>query len=369
MRKTVIRVSGSRSLTLAGACASLVVFSVAAFFAYGPVTQTRASIGQFETRQPVARQVEKVEPSARIDSVTLASPGRIEGKSDSIEVGAAIDGVIQSIPVREGEQVTQGQVVAVLDCRDLQSVLPVARAEAESLRQVRERLLRGSRDEERAAAAQKTAAVKAVLAQASAQLERNRKLAESDLISRDAYDQIRRDAEVAEAQYQGAKHAEELVNAPALPEEVARADSDYQAALERITLAEEKLGKCSVRAPADGTILRILLRPGESFALVSPRPVLTIADLSGRRVRAEVDERDVGKVHVGQRILVSSEAFSGRRFGGKVTRLSSVMGRKSVLTGDPADKSDRDILEVIAQLDPAATALPIGLRVTVEFGR
>jgi hypothetical protein len=40
-----------------------------------------------------------------------------------------------------------------------------------------------------------------------------------------------------------------------------------------------------------------------------------------------------------------------------------------VLTGDPADKSDRDILEVIAQLDHAANALPVGLRVTVEFGR
>ena len=44
------------------------------------------------------------------------------------------------------------------------------------------------------------------------------------------------------------------------------------------------------------------------------------------------------------------------------------MGRKSVLTGDPVDKSDRDILEVVAELEPAATVLPVGLRVTVKFG-
>ncbi len=43
------------------------------------------------------------------------------------------------------------------------------------------------------------------------------------------------------------------------------------------------------------------------------------------------------------------------------------MGRKSVLTGDPADKSDRDVLEVTAELEQGATKLPLGLRVTVEF--
>src|SRR5712691_3469513 len=223
MPKTIIRLPARGSLTLVGACGGLIGFSIALFFVYGPVTQTKASIRPVEGA-PVENR--RMEPPPRTASIALASPGRIEGNSDSIEVGAAIDGLMQSVPVREGQWVKRGQLVAELDCRDLRSVLPVARAEAESLRQARERLLRGSRPEERETAAQKTAAAKAVLAQASGQLERNRKLAESDLISRDAYDQIHRDAEVAEAQYQGAKHAEELVNASPLPEEVARADAD-----------------------------------------------------------------------------------------------------------------------------------------------
>jgi multidrug resistance efflux pump len=86
-------------------------------------------------------------------------------------------------------------------------------------------------------------------------------------------------------------------------------------------------------------------------------------------VLAEVDERDVGKVHIGEPVLISSEAYSGLLFHGAVTRVASVMGRKSVLTGDPVDKSDRDVLEVTAQLGPDAKTLPVGLRVTVEFGR
>src|SRR5437879_8609338 len=117
MRKTIIRLPARGSLTLVGAVAGVIGFSSALFFVYGPVTQTKASIRPAETRPVETRQVENTEPPPRIDSVALASPGRIEGKSDTIEVGAAIDGVIQSIPVKEGQQVRQGQVVAELDCR------------------------------------------------------------------------------------------------------------------------------------------------------------------------------------------------------------------------------------------------------------
>jgi hypothetical protein len=43
------------------------------------------------------------------------------------------------------------------------------------------------------------------------------------------------------------------------------------------------------------------------------------------------------------------------------------MGRKSVLSGDPAEKADRDVLEVIIELDQSAKELPVGLRVTVQY--
>jgi len=302
-------------------------------------------------------------------AVVLASPGRIEGKSDVVEVGAGIDGVIQSIQVKEGQKVVRGQLLAELDCREIQSSLPLAKSEAESFRQVRVRLLRGSRPEERQGAIQKTARAKANLEHATVQAERQRLLFEAHATSKSSYDDARHDESVAQSEYQLALRDEALVNAGPLTEEVAKADADVEAAEKRIALAEEKLSKCVVTAPIDGTVLRVLLRPAESFALVSPRPILTIADISGRRVRAEVDERDVSKVHAGQKIVVSSEAYGGQRFSGTVTRVASVMGRKSVITGDPADKNDRDILEVIAQLEPAATALPVGLRTTVHFQR
>lgn len=313
-----------------------------------------------ETRPPLVHQ--------KAPAIVLASPGRIEARSDLVNVGAATDGLIRSIHVTEGQVVKRGAVLAELACDDLQSSLLVATADRDSLTEARLRLQRGSRPEEREAAAQKTAAAKAVLDQAAAQLTRISKLYDAQEVSRVSFEEARRDQEVAQAQYQQAQRNQELVNAGPLPEDLARADANLSAAEAQIKLAQDKLNKCVVRAPIDGTVLRVLLREGESFGLVSPRPLFTMADVSGRRVRAEVDEDDIGKVHVGQKLLVSADAFGHRSFSGVVTRLAGVMGRKSVETGDPAQKADRDILEVTADLNQA-TALPVGLRVTVQFIR
>jgi multidrug resistance efflux pump len=308
---------------------------------------------------------ERIKPET--PEVVVACPGRLEGRSRTIAVGAAIDGVLDSIHVREGQKVSRGDVLAEIGCSDLKTALEVAKAEAESLQQARVRLLRGSRAEERQAAAQKTAAARAVLEQAATQAERLRKLWDAAAISKVAYDEARRDHEVAAANLKEAMRHEELVNAGPLEEEVARADADIRAAIQRIELANDRLSKCVVRAPISGTVLRAFMREGESFALLAPKPLFSLADDSGRRVRAEVDERDIGKVRAGQAVVVTSDAYPDRKFAGKVAELAHIMGRKSVVTGDPGDKSDRDVLEVLAELDSEAAALPLGLRVTVQF--
>jgi HlyD family secretion protein len=310
----------------------------------------------------------KMEPAttSRISAV-VACPGRVEGQSRTVDVGAAIDGIVESIRVAEGQNVARGQVLATIGCSDLRSALQVVRAEAESLKHVRERLLQGSRPEEREMAAQRTAAARSVLAQNKQNAERYEQLWRADACSKLAYEEARRDFEVSTAKLQEAVRAEQLVNAPPHEADLARADADIRAAADRIDLAEDRLSKCVVRAPMAGSILRVNLREGESFALLSPRPLFSLADVSVRRVRAEVDERDIGKVHPGQKAIVTSDAFADSRFEATVSEISSLMGRKSVSTGDPADKADRDILEVVLNLDGDAAALPLGLRVAVQF--
>ena len=337
---------------------------VAVVAIYSMISHTGASAHSVvEAPSPVPHDTS---PSS---TIALASPGRIEARSDLVNVGAAIDGVVRTIHVTEGQTVQRGDVLADLACNDLQSALQVATANRDSLNEARLRLQRGSRPEERQAAAQKSVAARAVLDQAAAQLARMSKLYEAAEVSRLTFEEAQRDRDVAEAQFQQAQRNEELVNAGPLPEELARAEADLSAAEAGIKLAQDKLSKCVVRAPISGSVLRILLREGESFGLIAPHPLFTMADVSGRRVRAEVDENDIANVHIGQKLLVSADAYSHRIFSGVVTQLANVMGRKSVVTGDPAQKADRDILEVTADLNQPANTLPIGLRVTVQFIR
>lgn len=309
----------------------------------------------------------QAESQDRKPKVTLAAPGRVEGATEMINVSSGSDGVLSSVLVQEGQTVVAGQVVAVVACHDLEAELSAQRAVAESNRQARARLLRGSREEERREAAAATMRAQAVLAQARAQYQRNAQLVESGDVARQVYDEARRDLEVAEAGLRAALEREKLINAPALPEDVLRMNAEIQAAEGRMAAHRARLNKCQIKAPTSGTVVRLFMRAGESVSTVFPQPILGIVDTSSLKVRAEVDERDLWRLQPGQKTMVTTDAFPNREFPGSVVTIGSMMGRKKVKTGDPAEKSDRDVLEVMVDLDSASQPLVVGLRVTVQF--
>ncbi len=300
-------------------------------------------------------------------AVIFASPGRVEGASETTQVGAAADGVLKAVYVKEGQFVKRGTLLGEIACDELQASLQTALAEADAARQAKARLMRGAREEERKIASDKTAAARATYEEAKSHLEMQRALYEKQQISRSAYDQAVRDRDVADANLKAATRTEELLAAPPLQEDAARADADVAAAEGRVKTVQERIGKCSIAAPIDGTVLRVYARRGESFSTVIPRPLFSLADTSTRHIKAEIDERDVDKVSVGQKVVIQADALDGKKLTGSVARVSDMMGRKSISTGDPSDKSDRDILEAVIDLDDNSRPLPIGLRVTVQF--
>lgn len=305
--------------------------------------------------------------SSQVREVVFAAPGRVVGLSDTIEVGAAADGILKAIYVTEDQFVNKGTLLGEIACDDLQAALEASLAEADAARQARLRLLRGARYEERQVAAQKTAAARAMLVEAKAQLQRQGILYKGGEVSGLDYDRANRDFGVANAQFRAALRTQRLIAAAPLPEEKARADAEVLAAENRVREAQERVNKCAIRAPIVGTVLQVNARPGESFSLVTPRALFRLADASGRRVKAEIDERDVAKIAIGQTAIINAEGLTGEKLVGVVKSVSAIVGKKSVFTEDPADKLDRDILEATITLGPEAKSLPIGLRVTVQF--
>src|SRR5205085_8531712 len=131
-------------------------------------------------------------------------------------------------------------------------------------------------------------------------------------ISADSLDEARRDVEEAEANLRAAHKNEDFVKAEPLPEELNKADAEIRVAKKHQQTIMEMMDKCKVKAPIAGTVLRTNMKAGETFSTFTPQPIVTLADTSKFRVRAEVDERDVDKIFIGQRVSIQGDAFAER---------------------------------------------------------
>jgi multidrug resistance efflux pump len=299
--------------------------------------------------------------------VVLASTGRVEGAGDTVELAAGMDGVIGGIDVVEGQSVSAGQTVAHLDREDVIATVAVTRAALARAKAVRAQLVRGGREEVRASAAATRAAAESQWVEAKARYDRTKQLYAERVASGAELDQVTKDVEAADAAVRKARSDELTAAAAPLPEEIARADAEVWQAHAALDAALSQASKIRIKTPLSGTVVKILLHQGEAVSTVNPQAIMWIADLSHMTIRAEVDERDVSKVRVGQCVLATAETWGQRQLSGKVDAIGLSMGRKHVRSGDPAEKADRDVLEVIVALEPAAPLPPLGLRVTARF--
>jgi multidrug resistance efflux pump len=298
----------------------------------------------------------------------FAAQGRIEGVSESVDLGFTIGGRVYRVTVEEGQRVSRGQVLAELECLEEHPAAKAAAANLDSVKQAYLRAKRGARTEQRAVAEARKVSSQAELKEAEAEFARIRDLVNlGNLASKRELDQAQRRLDVIRAGLDIAIREAELVNSALLPEEDARWKADIGAATQAHQMALARERQCVIYSPIDGVLLKRHALPGEIVSVVPPRVVLTVADISRVRARVEIDERDALKVQVGQKAAVLVPDDSNRRFPGKVLWIGPSMGRKTVRGTDPAEKSDRDIREVLVELAASAAELPIGLRVTTTF--
>ena len=123
-----------------------------------------------------------------------------------------------------------------------------------------------------------------------------------------------------------------------------------------------------LRAPIDGTVLRITAYPGE-------RPgdagILELGATDRMEAVAEVYESDINRVRVGQPVTLLSEngGFSGS-LQARVLRISPQVRQRQVLSTDPTGDADARVVEVRLALDPEAAARVndlAGLKIIARF--
>lgn len=107
-------------------------------------------------------------------------------------------------------------------------------------------------------------------------------------------------------------------------------------------------------APVSGTVIERATNPGE--VITANEDVLRVADLSTVWVIGQVYEKDLGRIRIGSGASVTSEAYPGRVFRGRVTYIDPQL--------DPTTRT----AQIRVELQNPAQALKLGMYVNVAFG-
>jgi HlyD family secretion protein len=134
------------------------------------------------------------------------------------------------------------------------------------------------------------------------------------------------------------------------PVDVTGARAELNRAQANARQSQAELAEAYVRAPSTGEILKINNRAGES---PSDKGIVELGQTSQMVAVAEVYESDVGKLKIGQTATITSEsgAFS-QKLRGAVSYVGLQIGKKDVLSTDPAADTDSRVVEVKITIDP-----------------
>jgi multidrug resistance efflux pump len=337
-------------------------------------------------------------------------------ETDEIRLGSRVGGRVLRVLATEGDRVKQGQVLVELEPFDLLELRAQAAAQAAARRAEHAKLVSGFRAEEVAQAQAKAdelaarveelvngprketiLAAQARVAQAQAEANyaagsraKIRGLFEKGGATQDERDRAdyasesaaaamaMRRAELAElqagtrpeqvqmarAQQEQAKQAHALLKAGQRKEDVEAAKAAAEAAEAALKVIETQLAELQIKAPADGVIESLDLRPGD---LVPPNtPALTMLMEGAPYVRAFVPEHRLA-IQLGSRVQVSTDSLPGRRFTGRVVFLSrrAEFAPSNIQT---TEKRAEEVFRIKVALEEGQEVLRPGMPVDVWIG-
>jgi len=302
---------------------------------------------------------------------TIQVTGNME--ATQVDVSAKIAGRILSLRVREGDRVTEGQLLVRLDGAELKAEVERAEAalksaeaqlrdllagarrqEIEEARATVDRaqsqlndLLAGSRREEIEQAREAMRSAEATRVWTERDLKRAQELFAKELIAMQEVDRARQAYEVAVAQERSARANLQMVEAGPRRDQIEAARAQLKAARDHLDLllagprpfqveaargqvsqaraaldlAGSRLREAAIVSPINGVVLRKNLEAGEMAN--SGVSILTLVDPTDLWLRAYVPETDIGRIKVGMAARITIDAYKDRTFSGKITEIAS----------------------------------------------
>jgi multidrug efflux pump subunit AcrA (membrane-fusion protein) len=257
-------------------------------------------------KQTEAVDVRVVQVGARDITRVVESVGTMYPFDETV-VSAEIDGRVEKVEVDLGDTVTAGQVLVRIGDEEQRYIM--AQNEAQLLQSMERLGLRDEKDKLKDAKdAPEARKAFAELYEAEQRAKRQKQLAEQGVGAQADSDQAQARLRAAQANYDAT-----LYQARNLAQEVER----FKAQLE---LQRKKLRDTLVRAPFAGAVKERAVNAGQYVR--TNTPLFTLVKTNPLRLKLEIPERMAPWVRIGQLAQVEVEAFEGKKFSGKVWRIS-----------------------------------------------
>lgn len=238
---------------------------------------------------------------ARTIIETVNASGKIYPEVE-VKMSSDVSGEITELTVAEGDSVKRGQVVARVyaDIYNIQQQQAAAQVSQQRFQVANTQAqLEGLRS---------------ALAQAESQYNRQKKLLDGKVISRQEF-------EIAENAYNSAK-----ANYNAALKGIDAGNASVASAQANLQRASKDVSRTTIVAPMDGVVSLLNVKKGERVvgtAQMAGTEMMRIADMSRLEIRVDVTENDVPKVHLGDSALISVDAYLNRKFKGIVYQIAS----------------------------------------------
>jgi multidrug resistance efflux pump len=334
----------------------------AAVLAAGYVLRSRAADGAPSSG---------MEPAAAAgDETHVVCLGYVDVDGGVIALSPIGLGRVVDVPVHENDSVTADAVLLQLDDRLARADLEEAEA-ARTAAQAQLTEARQAPQRHQFLLTQQKAAVAAVhheVVAARIAAERKQRMVQSDRLAREELDtalELAKKAEAAEQVEQARLDALALHDPNQL---VTRAEQDLRAKNAAVEKARQALRECVVRAPVDGTVLRLLVSRGDVIGPLARQPALLFCPNRPRIVRAEVEQEFADRINLGCHVTVEDEtSTAGRTWQGKAVHLSDWFTQRRTVISDPTALHDVRTMECLIELDSGQPQPRIGQRVRVKF--
>jgi RND family efflux transporter MFP subunit len=293
-----------------------------------------AACSRQDSPEPDAiRPVKTITVAGATDSDTHTFPGRVDA-SRQVELAFQVPGVLVNLPVKEGQRVTKGEIIAQLRRDEFEARLDTAQAQLEQAKANLSALRLGERPEEqfRREAAVRAAAAK--LANAKTELDRYARLVKSGAVSESEYELAQTAYTVAQEEHLATVQLFQKGTA-ARREEIKAQEAVVRGLEGRRADAKLQLTDSTLRASYDGVIAQRLVEEGQSIQV--NQPVVRLQSTGTIDVVVDVPE------------AVMANDIRSLDITGMAAEISSVPGRRYPV----------QIKEIAQVADPVTQTFPV----------